>query len=206
MYYTCETITKKEDVSKAIIDLMTKAFENFKRKYNIYPSRAFIYRSGVSDNEKKVLFVDEILCIEKYFKSLPSNTLYHYTVVNKKNDVKFFHNQNNNLNNPPDGTVVDEVITSYGSYEFYLQNQFVNQGCATPTHFHVLKSTIGIPKEAFQEITYMMSYYYWNWSGPIRIPACLKFAETYSKFITATEGNRCDLQIKESLRTSPYYI
>lgn len=127
-----------------------------------------------------------------------------YIVVNKRNDIKFFENNNNQLNNPPCGTAVDSQITTIGAYEFYLQNQFVNQGCATPTHYHVLRTTMKIPIEAIEEITYHMSYYYWNWPGPIRLPACLKFAETASKFLSIS--NSGSDRVMEKLIMTPYYI
>ena len=51
-----------------------------------------------------------------------------------------------------------------------------------------------------------MSYYYWNWNGPIRLPACLKYAETYSKFIGGISDFNINLQVMEKLRNKPYYI
>ena len=126
---------------------------------NCMPKRFIIYRNGVSDEEKKNLFRDEINSIEKYLLNINPNSTYIYTVVNKRNDIKFFE-LNGNLKNPCDGTVVDREVTTAGCYEFFMQNQFVNQGCATPTHYHVLKSTINIPMEVFEQITFHMSYYY----------------------------------------------
>ncbi len=205
-YYTNERISPNAEVTTNIVNLINQGFNYFKTLYKIYPKRAFIYRSGVSDEEKKKVYVQEIQAIEKFFNSLENNFQYVFTIVNKKNDMKFFVIDGNDLHNPQDGTVLDDTVTAFGQYEFYLQNQFVNQGCATPTHYHVLKATLPIPQEALQEITYHMSYYYWNWNGPIRLPACLKFAETYCKFIGTTNGSSGYLDIMERLRNKPYYI
>jgi hypothetical protein len=205
-YFSNEAVCKIEELSDCIINLLSSAMKFFANKYGgKTPGRFFIYRSGVSDAEKKNLFKDEINTIEKYLLSINPNTQYIYTVVNKKNDIKFFENEQGNLKNPSDGTVLDRDITTFGCYEFYMQNQFVNQGCATPTHYHVLRSTLGIPMEQYQLLTFHMSYYYWNWPGPTRLPACLKFAETYSKNLgNITLSDK--FEIKDKLRSKPFYV
>ncbi len=204
-YFTGERISREEDLVTNLLSLTSEVFNKFKNLHGVFPRRAFIYRSGVSDEEKKSVFIREILGLETYFNSLNNNFEYVFIVVNKKTDMKFFVIDENgrDLSNPQDGTLIDDVITTQGQYEFYLQNQFVNQGCATPTHYHVLRCTMPIPQHALQEITYHMSYYYWNWSGPIRLPACLKFAETYSKFIGSSITNK---EVMDKLKNKPYYI
>lgn len=205
-YYTKEEVCNIDDLSSCIVRLLSSAMTFFKNRYNgNTPRRLFIYRSGTSDAEKKALFKDEINTIDRFLLSVNPNTQYIYTVVNKKNDVKFFENERGNLKNPNDGTVLDRDVTSAGCYEFFMQNQFVNQGCATPTHYHVLKTTIGIPMEQYQLLTFHMSYYYWNWPGPTRLPACLKFAETYSKNLGNLSLND-KFEINDSLRSKPFYV
>ena len=60
-----------------------------------------------------------------------------------------------------------------------------------------------MPFEKLESIIYMQTYYYWNWPGPIREPAALKYAETcnefYSKYLSS--NNVCD-----NLKDSPFYI
>ena len=205
-YYTNEAVCTFEGLQDCIIGLLSSAMTFFANKYQgKTPSRFFIYRSGVSDAEKKNLFKEEINAIDKYLLSANPSTQYIYTVVNKKNDIKFFENEGGQLKNPSDGTVLDRDVTSTGCYEFFMQNQFVNQGCATPTHYHVLKSTLGIPMEQYQLLTFHMSYYYWNWPGPTRLPACLKFAETYSKNL-GNIGTNDKFEIKDVLRSKPFYV
>ena len=52
-YYTNERISPNEEVTLNIVNLMGQAFNYFRTLYNILPKRVFIYRSGVSDEEKK---------------------------------------------------------------------------------------------------------------------------------------------------------
>ena len=48
----------------------------------------------------------------------------------------------------------------------------------------------------------MQSFYYWNWSGPIRIPAALKYAEVANNFT----GKNIKGDILNKLKDSPYFI
>ena len=204
-YFSTQAVCSFNDLSTCIKNLLAESTDYFSKKYKIVPSRYFIYRSGVSDSEKKNLFIQEINSIEDYLLNLNRDSTLIYTIVNKRNDVKFFEVGNRELQNPSDGTVLDSEVTNAGCYEFYLQNQFVNQGCATPTHFHVLRDTTNIPMEIYEQITYHMSYYYWNWPGPTRLPACLKFAETYSKSIGGISGNE-NISIMDNLKNKPFYV
>jgi aubergine-like protein len=142
----------------------------------------------------------EVIPMKESLESMKCN--FCYIVVNKKTDVKFFENQNGTLKNPSDGTVIDTGIVSPDYFEFYLQPQFVNQGTATPSHFHVLYDTTGIPLEILEEVTFNMSYYYWGWSGAVRLPAPLKFAEKANAFGSKHLSNTPS----ERLKDSPYFI
>lgn len=205
-YYSCEAVCEQEDLTETLIKLLSDAIKYFANIYRGHiPSRYFIYRSGVSDAEKRNLFKEEISAFEKYFENLKKDIQFVYTVVNKKTDIKFFENDKGSLKNCSDGTVLDRDITMNGCYEFFMQNQFVNQGCATPTHYHVLKSSLDIPMEQYQLLTFHMSYYYWNWPGPTRLPACLKFAETYSKNMGSV-SSKDTIIINDSLRSKPFYV
>ena len=113
--------------------------------------------------------------------------------------MKFFDNDKN----PEPGTVVDTQCVNPFIYEFYLQPQFVNQGTATPTNYHIIHDTINIPCEKLQEITYYLCYYYFNWGGPIRVPAPLKYAEVCNKFVTTNLTASVD---SESLKSTAFYI
>ena len=127
-----------------------------------------------------------------------------FCIVNKKKDIKFFDRdqRNNMIKNPSEGVVVDSGVIDPKYYEFYLQPQSVNMGTASPTHFFVINDDIKMPIEHFENITYGLCYYYWNWKGVVRLPAVLKFAETYLKFSTSVN---CD-DLQDSLKRLPYYI
>jgi aubergine-like protein len=97
---------------------------------------------------------------------------------------------------------VDTGVTTPGSFEFYMQPQYVNQGTATPSHFHVLYDDTGIPLEILEDVTYAMTYYYWGWNGAVRLPAPLKFAEKANAFC----GKYLSGTPNDVMKENPYFL
>ena len=123
--------------------------------------------------------------------------------VNKKTDLKFFEKHNGGYRNIPSGTVIDNQVMSPGVFEFYLQCPEVDRGTGSPVHFLCLHNdNEELTVNDFEEITYKQSFYYWNWSGPIRVPAALKYAEVANTFC----GKNIKGEIINKLKDSPYFI
>ena len=92
---------------------------------------------------------------------------------------------------------------SPGVFEFYLQCPEVDRGTGSPVHFLCLHNdNEELTVNDFEEITYKQSFYYWNWSGPIRVPAALKYAEVANTFC----GKNIKGEIINKLKDSPYFI
>lgn len=199
-----------------INNFIAKLFNQF----NKLPSLLVIYRSGVNQQLFKSVIENEIEPLKKYlidyFQRMPEEDKNKYkifkppqfvfTIVNKKVDLKFFecNNNNSNFNNPGSGLCVDSVVTTSGYEEFYIQPQFVNQGTATPTRFTILHNDCNVlNKRDVEKVSYYMCFYYWNWSGAIRIPSVLKFSELCSKFNQLNLNNK---QVSSKIKNSPYFI
>jgi aubergine-like protein len=54
-----------------------------------------------------------------------------------------------------------------------------------PTHFYVIYNESPLDRAAIEKLTFDLCFYYFNWSGAIKVPApCMyahKIAELYSK-------------------------
>ena len=150
---------------------------------------------------KIALFNEELPIIKEFAESIKAKLC--YVAVNKKTDLKFFEKSGSRLENPKSGTCVDTDAVSPDFYEFYLQPQFVNQGTATPVHYHCLFDNTGIPIQVLEDITFKQTFYYWNWPGPIREPAALKFAEVCNSFSSRYLRNEI---VRSGLLSTPYYI
>ena len=196
----------KEDHS-ALSNLIKSALDHFKSEHkNNKPTSIIIYRQGGNEKQTEKLIKTELPKIVEIFKGgyengyKPKLTIFS---VNKKTDLKFFEKHNGGYKNIPSGTVIDKQVISPDVFEFYLQCPEVDRGTGSPVHFLCLHNdNEDLTINDFEEITYKQSYYYWNWSGPIRIPAALKYAEVANTFC----GKNIKGEIINSLKDSPYFI
>ena len=170
----------------------------------VFPGRIIVYRDGVSDSQRKTLKEIEIKAFLRAFEDLK---LEHgmkvkpqllFVCVNKRLAVKFFSGDNlekGGLANPSQGTIVSSEITS--GRDFYLISQKSQQGSVSPTHYFVLgyytnineeyvEVADTIPDDIFKNIqvlTYKLCYMYFNWSGSIKVPAPIQYAQKLSNLI-----------------------
>ncbi|XP_054156128.1 piwi-like protein Ago3 [Oppia nitens] len=157
------------------------------RKYsevnNVLPQKIVIYRDGVSDGQLQTVSDYELVQIQNalldYGKSYnnydPSVSM---IVVQKRVNAKLFLIQAgaSELGNPPPGSVIDHSITRRNYYDFYLINQHVTQGSATPTRYIVIYDGINFPPDRMQRFSFKMTHLYYNWFGTIQVPAPCMYA------------------------------
>ena len=203
-FYTDFKIDKENE--SALEYLIKSALDHFSNVNNKnLPGRVIIYRQGGNEKQTEKMMKFELPKILKAFyeykdKYKPKLTIFG---VNKKTDLKFFERSNGGYRNIPAGTVIDKNVVSPDVFEFYLQCPEVDKGTGSPVHFLCLyNNNDDLTINDFEEITYQQSYYYWNWPGPIRIPAALKYAEVANTFC----GKNIKGSIRDNLKDSPYFI
>ena len=203
-FYTDYKIERDDE--SALGFLIKLALDYFhKTNYSNLPKTIIIYRQGGNEKQTEKIIRFELPKILKSFEDYKANYKPNLTIfgVNKKTDLKFFERSNEGYRNIKTGTVIDKAVTSPDVFEFYLQCPVVNKGTGSPVHFICLyNNNEELTINDFEEITYRQSFYYWNFPGPIRIPAALKFAEVANNF--------CSKNIKgtifDNLKDSPYFI
>lgn len=88
--------------------------------------------------------------------------------------------------NPPSGCIIDQGLVNPHSepsqFDFYLLSANTNQGCATPVHFHVPKNDSTLTKAELQHLTFALCHFYFNWLGPIKVPAPCMYAHKIAEF------------------------
>ena len=203
---------ENEIKNKALIDLIKGALDFFKSSNgNLKPSTIIIYMKGGTErqSEKIIRFVlPDILkifsgnkadnCYEEGY--IPKLTIF---AVNKRTELKFFEKNKTGYKNISLGSVIDQKVVNPDIFEFYLQCPEVQLGTASPVHFLcIYNNNEDITFEDFERITFYLSFYYWNWTGPIRIPAVLKYAELANAFSSKNLKN----EVLKNLKNSPYYI
>ncbi|XP_016945528.3 protein piwi [Drosophila suzukii] len=171
-------------LSNTLWPMIGKALRQYHREHKKLPARIVFYRDGVSSGSLKQLFEYEVKdIIEKleaeYKRANSAPPQLAYIVVTKSMNARFFLNGQN----PPPGTVVDDVITLPERYDFYLVSQQVRQGTVSPTSYNVLYSNMGISPEKMQKLTYKMCHLYYNWSGTTRVPAVCQYAKKLATLV-----------------------
>lgn len=111
-------------------------------------------------------------------------------MVNKRVKTKLIQDNNGRLENPRSGTVLDHSVTPHGLYDFFMVSQACKQGVATPSHYSVLHDSIKAKPEDIQKLTHRLCYLYYNFSGPVKIPAPVKYADKLAKMC----GERGNIQ------------
>ena len=195
-----------------LCNLFKKCLDNFKKINNGHkPNTIIIYRQGGNEKQTEKIIrnelpkILELLCGEEDKNAYEKDYKPKLTVftVNKKTDLKFFENNNNSYRNIPMGTVIDSNVISPDLFEFYLQCPDVDRGCASPVHFLcVYNNNDDMTINDYEDVSYKQSFYYWNWPGPIRVPAALKYAEVANTF----SNKYLTHEVKDELKDSPYYI
>ena len=157
------------------------------------PDWIIIYRQGVSKEQKEKL-KPEIREIDETCSN--QNIPYYYIFVNTKSTFKFFEkDKNGKYSNPQSGLLVLDGVINHNNFEFYIQPQYVNQGSATPTCFHVAYGNLNFP-ELIPKFTYDLCHLYSNWQGSVRIPHVMKCAEKLSKMTAKYKLNELNEKIK----------
>ena len=203
-FYTDFKIDKENE--SALEYLIKSALDHFSNVNNKnLPGRVIIYRQGGNEKQTEKMMKFELPKILKAFDEYKDNYKPKLSIfgVNKKTDLKFFERSDDGYRNIPAGTVIDKNVVSPDVFEFYLQCPEVDKGTGSPVHFLCLyNNNDDLTINDFEEITYQQSYYYWNWPGPIRIPAPLKYAEVANTFC----GKNIKGSIRDNLKDSPYFI
>ncbi|XP_071451849.1 piwi-like protein Siwi [Hetaerina americana] len=164
-----------EELSNELPINVIKALHKF-RSYNNgnLPKKIVLYRDGVGEGQITYVFQHEVELLKQRLAAIYKGHNFHlaFIVITKRINTRFFAN----TNNPPSGTVVDDVITLPHRYDFFLVSQSVKQGTVSPTSYNVIFDNVGLTPDKLQRLTYKLTHLYFNWSGTVRVPAPCQYA------------------------------
>ena len=205
----------KEDKEKTLNELMNEALRGLRESGHAPhpPNYVIIYRQGGNHVQNLKLLEEEVPIFVNYIKTRKeqnqrfkeSDTKLTYICCNLKGDLKFFEDNINSgikgYQNPQSGLCVDEKVIQKDKYEFFIQPQFVNQGTATPCHYEILyqdydeknpDSNLSIEK--IQNLSFQLSFYYWTWSGAVRVPGVLRLSTTALDYYSRCLNHKLNLE------------
>ena len=204
----------KEDKERTIKELMDEAMRGLRENGGAPhpPNYIIIYRQGGNHVQNLKLSQEEVPFFVNYINNKKEksekfrkyNTKLTYICCNLKGDLKFFEESNSNGKNylnPPSGLCVDRKVIQKNKYEFFIQPQFVNQGTATPCHYEVLYQDYdennpdnNLSMERLQNLTFQLSFYYWTWSGAVRVPGVLRLSTTAIDYYSRCLNHKLNLE------------
>lgn len=122
-------------------------------------------------------------------------------MVNVKTSERFF-TESERANNMPAGTVVANDIVSK-DYDFYVVSQASNRGSTVPNHYRVVYSDSQIEEGVLQELVFSQCFNYVNWTGSIKVPGIMQYANKCAKFNSEVLENR---DLCDDLQNKLYFV
>ena len=174
-------------------DSIMQAIQKFAVHHDCqFPTNFIIYRDGVSDAQRNQVLASEIPQFEEAINLLYVKEDYRpeitVIVVNKRISQRFFvKDSQGRLSNPPSGCIIDKgLVESHDQesekFDFFLTPSTANQGCVLPTHFYVPRNSSSLTKQELEHLTFALCYFYFNWAGPIKVPAPCQYAHKVAEF------------------------
>lgn len=160
---------------------MTDAITEFvKANGGERPRSVLVYREGIAESAEQELLTSEVQPIATAINHGEPGGIeqFSYVMVNKRVNAKFFRQQGNTYDNPPMGTVVDSGVVRANGYDFFLipVTGRSDQGAVCPVHYTVIYSNPLLPRAELSSLTYNLCFLYYNWSGPVKVPAPIQNA------------------------------
>ncbi|KAM9321159.1 piwi-like protein 4 [Gastrophryne carolinensis] len=180
---------------------MQGAIEKWQKYNNGLPSRIIVYRDGVGDGQLQMVVNYEIPQLLDCFKYSGSTYSPKFTmvVVRKRCTTKFFSDSGRGVQNPPLGTVVDNVATKPEWYDFFLISQNARQGTVNPTYYNVLYDSNCLKPDHMQRLTYKLCHLYFNWPGVIRVPAPCQYASKLTILVGQSIHREPSMELSNTL-------
>ena len=157
--------------NQSVASLLTKALECYKgRNDQQEPKKVLLYSNCWSFSQE--LLQDkpfDLTCV----------------TVNRKPIAKMLSLKDwgsSTYENPPAGTVLDQLVTS--GDDFYLVPMCPSAGTVTPTHF-LVKEWGTMSVNSIQQTSYGLTHMYFNWSGAIRVPAPVQYAQKLNDLVSS---------------------
>jgi aubergine-like protein len=206
-YNSIPTIQKKkEELLNGLIASMERTLRNYKQINSTLPDRIIIYRDGVGDGQLQHVETYEIPQFKEACERMcpgysPKIT---FIVVQKRINHKFFKFIRDkppaeSYVNPPPGSVLDHTVTRRNAYDFFLCSQHVREGTVTPSHFIVLRDDNQFEPDIVQQLTYKLTYLYYNWPGAVRVPAPCQYAHKLAYLVGLAIKGKVDDSLTDKL-------
>lgn len=217
-----------QEITNSMSEMVLKAVEAFKKHNKLLPNTIVFFRDGVGRGQHDLVKHHEIKAIEEglteRYKSKAPKLV--FILVTKRINDRFFTKANapitggysrgghsrgpaKVLDNPDSGLIVESNVTRTDVFDYFMVAQKVTQGTATPTHYEVIRNDTEFKADFFYTMTYFMTFNYFNWSGPVKVPSVCQYAHKQAYLLGENhllKFGKEDKGIHPSLRKSLFYL
>jgi len=204
-YFSTTSVFKdNEEFSKVILADFTKCLHAYTQQNGVLPEKIVFFRDGVGDGQLRQVHEMEKEALERAMKEVYAGTTqeipkFALIVVTKKINSRIMLDYNGKYDNPPPGTVVDDVITLPERYDFFLVSCAARQGTVSPCSYNILHDTLGLDPDKLQMLTYKMCHMYFNWSGTVAVPAPCQYAHKLAYITGLSYGGAANQKLSRLL-------
>ena len=210
--YYSQTSTQRRKGDDTLYDIAEKV-KNAARRYqkanSFAPSNIIVYRDGVGQGQIESVREKELKSLikgleQEFNGKTPSLA---YIIVTKRLSDRFFVETRNGLENPSGGLIVDQTVVKEGQFDYFMVAQAVStaQGTATPTNYNVIYNNTNLTADMFYQLTYHQCFSYYNWSGPLKVPAVIMMANKQG-LVVGGNHSKDNKDTFEGLKDSPFYL
>ena len=89
--------------------------------------------------------------------------------------------------NPASGTCLDKGLVEFqdtNQYDFFLIAHNATVATALPVHYKVVANSTGLNQDRIETFTYHLCHQYFNFAGPIKVPAATMYAGKVANYAT----------------------
>jgi aubergine-like protein len=210
-YYSQTSVQKRkgDDTLYDIAEKVKLAARRYVKENKHPPNIIVVYRDGVGQGQIESVREKELKSLIKGLQQEFNGKAVKlaYIIVTKRLSDRFFVSLQGQLDNPQGGLIVDSDVVKEDQFDYFMVAQAVsrNQGTATPTNYNVIYNDTDLKAETFYEMTYFQCFSYYNWSGPLKVPAVIMMANKQALVVGSTHS-KDNRDTVESLKDGPFYL
>ncbi|KAJ5069121.1 piwi-like protein [Anaeramoeba ignava] len=175
----------KEELVNNLASFFFEGIKMYRLKNDkVAPKHIMVFRDGVGDSQMQYVIENEIPAIFEAFKKTPDSYQrpnVTFVVVQKRIKTRIFEAKNGTYKNPQPGTVVDLDITTPNRFDFLHDSSIC---------------------DILQQITFKLCHLYYNWPGPVRVPAVCQYAHKLSFLV----GQSIHQEVHSHLHDKLYFL
>jgi eukaryotic translation initiation factor 2C len=179
------------------------------------PEKILFYRDGVGEGQFDQVIREELSALKAACASLEANynPSITYVIVQKRHHIRFFaknaraRNDTDRSGNVVAGTVVDSVITTPNSFDFYLVSHGGIQGTSRPCHYHVVYDENRFSADLIQDLTHRLCYNYQRCARSVSLVPAAYFAHHAAARARCHMNKNQELEgMKQNIARSMFFI